>query len=325
MSQMWENVYNKYLLFLLIFHTSIVLIFHNLNKAEETWDSAGHIGMSYNIAEQFRRLISGQINFVDFLRTSDYYPPFIQSIGAIISLIFGYNSYYLLLLSLFFFLLSITSVYVVAKIISKNSRTAFFTALFFSLFPQVYEQSRVFQLDLPLVGLQMITVYAYIKSNAFKSIKYSIIFGIFFSLGQLTKWYNFIYLLIPILLDLIQKRSAIQSNFRTILLNITNISLITLIVAAPWYIANYSKILEYSRIFAEGELDDPTSLLSIETILYYPDRILSHQIFILPSILLIISIIYLFIKNRNNFAYAFLGILAPLIIFTVIGNKNLSI
>lgn len=318
-----SNKYNIALLGLLLFQFFGFIVFNNLNKVEETWDSAGHIGMSYNIAEQLQRLLSGNISIMDFLRTSDYYPPFVQSIGAIISMVFGYNSYYLLLLTLFFFILSIVFVYIVAKIITKNSLTAFLTAAMFSLFPQVYEQSRVFQLDLPLVALQMIIVYAYIKSKAFTNLKYSIIFGIFFALGQLTKWYNFIYLIVPILLDLLQKADYIKTKIKSIFISLSAIAGLTLVIAVPWYWANYEKIVEYSRIFSEGEIDDPTSLLSLDTILYYPDRILSHQILLLPTIILVIALITLFFRNRNAFIYGFFSILAPMVIFTVIGNKNL--
>jgi 4-amino-4-deoxy-L-arabinose transferase-like glycosyltransferase len=193
------NVYNKILLGILVFHSAVFFVFQILDRSYQTWDSAGHIGMSYNIAERFKFLLSGDLSFVDFLRTSDYYPPFVQTIGAVVAMLFGYNSNLLLFVSLLFFLLAIVFLYIDIKLVTNSKRIAVFSAVVFSLFPEVYEQSRVFHLDLPLVSLLLIGFYFFLKSNCLHHTKYAIFFALFFSFAQLTKWYGFIYLAIPCL------------------------------------------------------------------------------------------------------------------------------
>lgn len=319
-----KDNFNFVLIILLAFHIFIFTVFQILDQSNQTWDSAGHIGMSYNIAEQFKALFAGQINIVDFYKTSDYYPPFVQTLGAVSALMFGYNSELLLVLSLLFFIIAIIFVYIDVKILAQNSKIAFISAFIFSLFPQIFEQSRIFHLDLPLIALLLIAGYFYLKSVHFTKTIYSILFAVFFSLVQLTKWYGFIYLLIPLVMALIFNFAYVKQNIKKVVLNMSLMGLIVAVIALPWYIINYQKIAEYSSIFASAEIDDPTDLLSLNTLIYYPQRILSHQIFLLPFMLVLVSLIAnAFKKQKKRFITILLSTLFPIIIFTLIGNKNL--
>ena len=238
-------------------------------------------------------------------------------------LIFGYYSELALLISLIFFLVSITLIYIVVNLLTGDSKKGLYTALVFSSLPQIYEQSRVFHLDLPLIALLLSALYCFIKSKSFTNTKYVILFAIFFSLAQLTKWYGFLYLIAPILMGVMNSGYQFKKQLKKFFINMLIFLLIVCVIAMPWYIFNYEKIIEYSRIFAEGEIDDPTDLLSLTTLMYYPQRILSHQIFLLPSILTLAGLINLFFKSRTRFIIVFASILIPMFLFTVIGNKNL--
>ncbi len=314
--------FNLALLGLLLFHIGIFVIFQIIDRSNQTWDSAGHIGMSYNIVEQLKLWARGDIGTIDLLRTSDYYPPFVQALGAVLVMIFGYGSNLILSLTLFFYLLAIIFLYVDIKLIGGSSRKAFFASFVFSLFPQVFEQSRVFHLDLPLVALLLIAFYFFVKSKGLQITRYTVWFALFFAFAQLTKWYGFIYLAIPCLAYFVyfQKQGI---NTKELVKNALISAGIVAVVALPWYIANYNRLVEYSSIFSTGEIDDPQFFWSFYNFFYYPTRILSHQLFLLPSLIVLASLGFLYKRNKNKFWIILASIIVPMFVFTVVGNKNL--
>lgn len=342
--------YEGWLVITLVFQAFFFFLFQLLNKSYQTWDSAGHIGMSMLFADRFKGLLNGSVSILDVLRTSDYYPPFIQSLGAILNLIVSYSSEKTLIISLLFFALSLIYLYKLIFIITYDEKLAVVSAMLFSLFPQIYDQARVFLLDLPLITLLLMALYYFIESDGLRNRSNAIKFFIIFGLVQLTKWYGFIYLIVPIsyvllmsflnqlpntkIRKILLSSKGIEQNLenktfwkernKQSIINIAIGSLIVLVIASPWYIANYSKLIEYSRIFATPEIDDPQNLLSFENFLYYPQRVMTHQILLLPAILSLIGFLKVYKTNKKVSGLIFLAFIVPYFVFTfLIQNKNL--
>jgi len=316
------------MVFLLVFHIVFFTVFHFLNKNYQIWDSAGHIGLSYRIADEMKRLFSGAegSSISSVLKVSNYYPPFVQIIGALISLIFGYKSVFLLLESLVFFLLSIIFTYKLIFLFSKDEKTSFLTASVYSLFPQVVDQSHYFHLDIPLTALVLMDLYFLFTSDNFKNTKETILFFIFFSFIQLIKWTGFIFLIVPVIATLFnglvrKNTGSDKKELKLILKNLLVGSVIFLALTIPWYYVNWKELIAQVKVFSVGESDDPRGLR--ESLLYYPRNAISYQIMFLPFVLSIISIIYSLKKNLKNSTLLLISILVPWLFFVFVENKNL--
>lgn len=321
-----SNKYNNLLVLLIVFHICFFVVFRLLDKNYQTWDSAGHISLSYRIANEMKRLIlkEEKASLVSILKVSDYYPPFVQIIGAMISLVLGYKSLYLLTEILFFFILSIVFTYKLTLVVTKNPKISFLTTVIYSLFPQIIDQSHYFHLDIPLLSLILVSLYFLYLSEGFKKLKYAILFFVFFGLVQVTKWYGFVFIIVPVVymvLNNLMNRLLSGTEKVKILKNILFGSLLFLVIVLPWYVENWSTLLSSSKIFSFGESDDPTNL--IQAILYYPSNVITYQIMFIPSVLLVISIVHEIVSNKKKGLFIILSLLVPWIVFVCISNKNL--
>lgn len=329
---------NKYslLLFLLIsFHIALFLVFLSLNKNFQTWDSAGHISLSYRMADEIKRVLAGAkgASFTSVLRVSNYYPPFVQMVGSFIALAFGYKSVYLLFETLFFFILSIIVTYKLTLLITKDYNVSILTACIYSLFPQIVDQSHYFHLDLPLLTLLLTSVYFLYLSENLKKFWYTVLFFVFFGFVQVTKWYGFVFLIVPFgislytglsIKDLLVKSTGSGENYRPPSLVIRNLIygvFLFLVITFPWYMANRNEMVALFKVFSVGESDDPRTIL--QKIAYYPRNMIIYQTMFLPFLLLIASLVYELRKDKKRgLIYVFL-ILVPWAVFIYISNKNL--
>ena len=170
------------------------------------------------------------------------------------------------------------------------------------------------------------SVYYLCTSDNFKKLWQTLLFFIFFSFIQLTKWTGFVFLVVPVVIVLYQafirqSTTGDKVNKIKIIRNIVIGSIVFLILVVPWHNVNWIELMAQVSIFSGGESDDPTSLW--QSILYYPSNSISHQIMLLPFVLVFISIIYQFKNNWKKGLIILVNILVPWLIFVFISNKNL--
>lgn len=323
-----SSKWHKYLLLLIFFHTIFFVSFRILNKNYQTWDSAGHIGLSYRIANEIKRYSSGVegASVSSIMKVSNYYPPFVQLIGAVISLAFGYKSIFLLIETFLFFVLSIIFTYKLAYLLTKDQKKSFLTAAIYSLFPQIIDQSHYFHLDIPLTALVLMAIYFLLISDRFKKIFPTITFFVLFSFIQLTKWTGFVFILTPLLIVMFQafqevRKSKDSRKIYRVLGNFFVGSVLFFILVLPWYYVNWRELIAQVKVFSVGESDDPTNLW--QSLLYYPLNAVSHQIMFLPFVLTFISMIRIIRRDRKKGLVILFNILVPWLVFVLISNKNL--
>lgn len=321
-----EKMTQYHLLVVLVIFFQVVLnvVWHTVNNAPPTWDSAGHLGLSFLFAQKIPALLFGDISFGDFMRISDYYPPLVQLMGGLMILLLGRNYFNAIFIGTFFLALSILYFYKILIHYFKDEKLAVFTVFIYSMLPHVWEQSRQFHLDVPLVALLLMAYYYLIKSDSLKQRKNSLLFFFFFTLVQLTKWYGFVYLVVPFIYEVVSK-SIRNKEFinRDRMVNVLQGVLIVLFIAVPWYVANYSNIVNIVSITSHGEVGDPENVLSFESIIHYLKLITSHQISFVSVVILFFSI-YMFNKRRVPFrTQLFHLMLFPYVVFTLIQNKDL--
>ena len=312
------------LILVVLFSVVSNIVWHFVNNAPPTWDSAGHLGLSFLFADTLPELLFGEISFTNFLRISNYYPPLVQLLGGFSIMIFGRHYYSAIFVGTVFLAISIFYLFKIILYHYNDEKLAALTVFIYALFPHVWEQSRQFHLDIPLVALLLAAYFYLVQSNSLKDKKNSLLFFIFFVGAQLTKWYGFVYLVVPFVYLVIAK--AIKEKDLLNKERLTNIfqgSFLILFLAVPWYIANYSNIVNIVSITSQGEVGDPENVLSLESLFHYLKLIMSHQITFV-SVLLVIYSIYMFAKREMPHKnYIFHLLIFPYLAFSMIQNKDL--
>jgi hypothetical protein len=319
------KLYINLLRIVIFFHIVSNLLWQVLNTAPPTWDSAGHLAISYIFADKIRSFLGGHTSFLALVTTSGYYPPFVHVLGSLVITLLGRNyEIPLFIIGTFFLSLAIYCVYLIVDKLFNNPRLAFLTAMFFSFFPHIWEQSRSFHLDLPLAALLLLAVYLLLKSDGLKDPRYAFYFFVVFGCAQLTKWYSFVYLAVPVYFSLFVKEG--KPHFKLDRKQINNIStglIWAALIAIPWYLYNLKSLLYNFRVFSTADSGDPSNVLSYESIFHYLELITSHQIGIVSLSLVVLGLIK-FKKEEAKHAQILFGILLiPYVVFTLISNKDL--
>lgn len=324
------NIFIYILIFTVVFHLVANIAWIVLDSTPVPWDEAGHTMHSIDFVEYAVGESSKSL-----LKISDYYPPFVYWVVSFFMMIFGTNVTVGPLIITGFFIISIIFLYLYTKELLKNRFTALVATLFFSLQPAIYGLSRYYLLDIPLIALVLIAAFFLEKTQHFRIKKYIILFSIFFGGALLTKWYAFIYLGIPLLLEAVilfksketsysnltlikTERLVSQIPWKVILLSAS----IILAINLPWYLTNFNSLLVNSGINIKPEEGD-VSGLNFNNLKYYFQLMTNFQLTWLGMIIFLAGILT-FIKNQKLNAVKILGsILFIYLVFTIIGNKNI--
>lgn len=316
-----------YLLVLIVaFHIVLNLFWQKVNTAPPTWDSAGHLAISFIFADRIPQFIrNDHVGVLELIKTSVYYPPLIHFLGGLIILFFGRNyEIPLFVVGTFFLVLSIIFLYKIVLKLFNNKQLALTSAFIFSFFPQIWEQSRNFHLDLPLCALMLVSYYFLIISAGLTKKKESLLFFLFFALSQLTKWYGFVFLSVPLFYELVYK--PYKSNDLKNHDRLTNLIIgvfIIAVVALPWYLINLGTLLSNFKIAETADAGDPANVLSYESIFHYLELMTSHQIGFVSLIFMFFGVFTLRKTQKGIADFVIYLILVPYTVFTLISNKDL--
>ena len=316
---------NKYLLFVFIlitFHLVANIIWISLNATPPTWDASLHTVLSIKYLEYLNSNLIN-FNFFDFLKISQYYPPFVHWVGSLFAFISN-NEYKAVALSgTLFFSLSIYFLYLYTNELFQNKRVAFLTSFFFSFFLTIYQQSRQHMLDIPLTALIITGAYFLKKTDSFKNTTCSILFFLIFSLAFLTKWYSVIYFLVPLLFTFLHDLSNKRIN-RSYLSTCLWGFIIFILVTGPWYLTNLTKILEVVKITSTAEFWNPQDLFSLANLFFHLKLTIMFQITFLGFAFFLLSVGLL--SRSRHYQKVTLLILSVIVFnylfFTMISNKN---
>lgn len=297
----------KWLCLLLVFHLLANLIWILLDKSPLAWDQAGHTLISLNFLDFFH----GQSQ-VGFFQISDYYPPFVHIIVALIMILTGPLLLIGPIVVTAFFLLAISFLYLYTKELFNDEKIAIFAACFFSFLPVVYGQSRIFLLEIPLIALILGSLYFLEKSKKFSTLRSSLFAIILLSFALLTKWVAVVYLFIPVV------TSLKLSRFKNLILSFGAVALISL----PWYLVNFTNILNRAKVSLSAETADPQVLFSLPNFIYYLQLLTNFHLTWLGMILLLLAIPVLIYSKKEKGILITAIIMFIYFIFTLIPNKD---
>lgn len=292
-------------------------IYHFLNAAPQKWDSAGHMNLALLYAIKIK-----EFKLLDIFTLSGYYPPFVHLLGGLFY-IFIPTTGSLLFLTLVIYVIGLVYLYKLAFIFLQDREKALLTCTIFSLFPQTFIEARLFQLDLPLTFLVVAAVYYLHQSHSFTKRKETILFFLFAAFAQLTKWYGFMFFIVPFAYEFMWKNKTDNYINSKKLINIGKGALVAFVLTASWYVINFKSILNFfGNVSSLGELSDPTNPLSMESLLEYFNLSLAFQISYFVFLIVFIGAIYLLIKRDGRIKYYLLSMILPWTVFTFIVNKD---
>lgn len=303
--------YGLFLFAILFIHLITNIFWLKINNAPPSWDAANHTLISLRIADNIKAF-----NIQGILESSQYYPIFVHTLGALASLVVGPDIKILQGIGTVFFAVSIIFLYLFAKLMF-GSRIGFFSASLFSFFPIIFAESRRFMLDLPLTAMFVVSLYFLEKSKNLTDRKFSIYFFIILGLLLMTKWTGLIFIALPLILSLIR---ALETNRLKLLLKNSIICLpIMALVALPWYLINFKNFYSLSQIFIGAYADQPGNLFSLDNLAYYLRLFINIQVTPILSLIFFASCFFI-AKTKNRWILGLIGI--SYLLFTFLSNKD---
>lgn len=314
--------FDKYLiltLLLILFHTIGNAIWIYLNKAPLNWDPSIHLINTFKYAQYLKEIFTN-FNLISFLQISNYYPIFIYLINIPFIYLFSENYKIITFTSSLFFGLSILFLYLYTVQLFKKTNLAFYSAFIFSFFITINQSSREFMLDLPLTTLIIISLYYLEKFRQNFKVRNIYLFFLFFSFAQLTKWYAFIYLLLPIIYFVIHfYKSKKGLPIKHIVLNI----IMFLLIVSPWYWVNFIILFIKSSRAWFGEAVVKPNIFSTDFLLSHLKLLIIFQLNFFGFITLMLSS-FLLIKSKYQRKWEIiLVVIFNYLFFTFIPNRNI--
>jgi len=329
LSKNWRLDY-VFLFGLVLVHFVANFIWLKIDTLPPHWDASNHLMNSlyyFQLLSQFFH--SGDISFLkQFLGISFYYPPFVYWLVIPWYVLFGKSDDIASLSNIIFIFILIFSTYGIGKKI-WGRKIGLLSALLISTFPIILTQCKEFQLDFPLTAMVTLSFYLLLRTENFKNLKFSILFGIASGFGMLTKWTFAGFLIVPTILIMAQ---SIYELFKTqkekrdwrILLNFGLSILIFFFVAGPWYFHNLADLkIRFGLISQSGIFEGDPPINSWPSFVWYFWALINYYFYLIGLIPLIFGLIFLIKKEsiKKNWLLV-ISVVASYLIFTFFRNKD---
>ncbi|WP_188201380.1 ArnT family glycosyltransferase [Thermococcus camini] len=197
--------------------------------------------------------------------------------------------------------------------------------------PLILDQAITFMLDIPLTAMAVLTWYLLLKSNGFRSRRYSVLSGISLGAGLLAKWTFPIFVMVPVFYELNLSISPLTLGIRGILKqrknelkNLLTLSVLAVLVAGWWYIPNFKALLSALKYNSQvsGALEGDPPILTLQSFIYYPSSSINYYFGLLGTIVLIGMFIVVLKLRKDDFeSLLIIQIITGFLIFTLTRNK----
>ncbi|MFH1784209.1 MAG: glycosyltransferase family 39 protein [bacterium] len=191
-----DRVVATLLLFVLVCFLAITnLIWLANDSRPPSWDQSTHLRLSI---EYFDIITQPSLDmFGRLLDVSSYYPPFYHITLIPSHLLFGVSHSGAAMTNIFYLALAAFFTYKIGKHFF-DSTVGLVAAFLVSMYQFPIYLSRSCLIDVALMAIVTMTIYFLIMSEDFSRRDHSIIFGILFGIGMLTKWSFLFFLIIPV-------------------------------------------------------------------------------------------------------------------------------
>jgi len=208
-----------------------------------TIDEAGHILNSLTYRDLFRHPhLFNQNWWFQLFTVNRFYPPFVHAFGGALKAFLGTGRAVDVFALIVYNVVLTCSVFGAAKICSGRMRAAIFAAIIINCYPIIALLNRAFWLDLPLVAMISMALYAVLRYDSAKTWKNALFAGVCLGLAGMTKQIAVAYLALPTIYilgnQLIGGKKAQPHVSRTTVAQALSICLIAGAICAPWLLLN---------------------------------------------------------------------------------------
>jgi dolichyl-phosphate-mannose-protein mannosyltransferase/DUF2993 family protein/glycosyl transferase family 22 (putative mannosyltransferase) len=297
---------------------SVVLtIWLSIDRRPPEWDHANHLKRAVDC---YRTLSEpGHDRLKEILETSSFYPPITPCAAGVLYFVFPIVSLTAQAVMLAFLALGMASTFALGRRLFDEP-AGLLAAFFVATAPFVVFSLTNFQLDLPLMAVVALALYSLIRTEEFSHLGWSVGCGLVLALGMLTKPPFAVYLLPPLLWVGWRAARAPDRPRRLALLLLALI--IGFAVALPWYgprlLGLPMQISE--RSFKQAAEEGKAEAMTAEGLLFYP-RTFQPQVGMVVGPLFLWGLVAL--RKERARVLLWLSALGPLLIFSLIQNKNL--
>jgi len=291
------------------------------------YDSHRHYMFSLKVFEEYKSF-SPDV-FTECIAHTTRYPPLVGMSTAPFYFIFGSSQDSATMINAGIFLaILLFSTYKIGEIF-LDAKAGLLSAYIVSMYPVIFNQIKIYMLDLPLVAIVALSIFFLLKCDNFRSFRYSILFGVSMGLGLLVKLNYILFLIGPCIYFLLKipsvsmKKGNLEKvySLKRYLLNISLILISTVIISVPYFsnmhyqmkeflsfilknhigllnVLNYKGILQTWNITAQGGF----FINKIRAVLWYIWGFINWQVTFLFFIAFIVALFFFLrarIKNKN--------------------------
>jgi len=262
------------------------------------------------------------------------WPPLYYIISVTFNLLFSPAYISSVMGNLFYLIILLFSIYFIGiKLFDKD--TGILAVVFISMYPIVFRYSRYFNPEFGLMATVTLGICLLIYTDYFQNRKFSVLFGISFGLGMLTKWTFILFLIGPLIYVFLKSgffrtKQNIFSKQKT--LNFSFFLIPAILLPLFWYLsAPWNGLIQVFRSFlllctnySYGEVESGF----ISQPLFHPEKLFGYlQLLIHPGISLLFFVIFIlsllpWIFKSKNKALLILWYIVPYSILSLSSHRE---
>ena len=285
------------------------VIWLTIDTRPPEWDHANHLQRAVSCA---RDVAAGDWRTI--LTRSSFYPPIVPCAAGLVYRVLPTDAAAGAIVMLLFLAGAMAATYAFCRILAGGT-AGVAAAWIFGTAPFVIFSVLRFQLDLPLATLVATALLVLVLTDGFTRVGWSVLAGVVFGIGMLTKPPFAVYLLPPIVWILVIERH------RRAVTNAALAALVAVAVSVAWYgprVVGMPRQIAFRAVTHAAEEGKPPTL-SAAGLAFYPMS-LPMQLGIVATILLLAGIVVAVLRRQGVALVAFV---VPLALFMLLRNKDL--
>ncbi|HEV8614712.1 MAG TPA: glycosyltransferase family 39 protein [Methylomirabilota bacterium] len=280
-----------------------------LDRRPPEWDHANHLERAVRCAQD---LDARDVRAI--LERSTFYPPLVPCAAAVVYRLAPSDAAAAQAVILGFLGLGMVAVYLLGRRLVSDT-AGVVAAVVYGTAPFVLFSALRFQLDLPLAAMVTLGLLAILATEGWRRTGASVLAGLVFGLGMLTKPPFAAYVLPAVLWVLLRERS------RRALGNAALAAAVALVLALPWYGPRvFGLPLQIAnRSFKNAVIEGKPEPLTWAGLTLYPAWLL-NQLGLVAVALMLVGIAVALWRRQG---FLLVALLAPFAIFMALHNKDL--
>jgi len=280
-----------------------------VDRTPPEWDHANHLERVVHCAEDLARRDVRTI-----VERSSFYPPLVPCAAAVLYRLAPSDVAAAQAVVLAFLGLGMAAVYALGRQLAGGTEGVV-AAVVFGCAPFVVFSSLRFQLDLPLAAMVALALVVLLRTEGLARPGWSLVAGLVFGVGMLTKPPFAAYLVVPVVAILSRGDRGNKLVKAGLMIAIASL------IALPWYGPRLFGLLPQiaSRSFKQAAESGHPDPFTASALLFYP-TMLVPQFGVLAVVLLAAGLVVAILRRQGVAVTAFL---VPFVLFSLLQNKNL--